>query len=406
MSMKPLPLIRRLLPGLAVLLLLASMWVVFTRTGPLAPVKVTVKPVDEGPVAPQRFGIGTLEAQRTWTLGPTSTARLQRLTVDVGERVRAGQVLAEMDDVDFDQRVKALEASVARANNQRDAAAAVASDAAARWTLARANHQRNLDLARQQFISTGALESREQELRSAQAAVAAAESNVRATQQEAQRLLAEAAGLQAQRDRLRLRAPSDAVVVTRDGEPGSTVVAGQTVFKLVDPSSLRLRVRIDQGQSAGLAVGTPAQVVLRSHALRVLAGQVARVEWLADSVTEEREVLVTLAEMPAGVSIGEMAEVTLQLPTTASGLRVPSASVQSWQGQSGVWRVQSGRAQFVPVRVLARGAQGDVLIEAATGQPSLAKGDVLVVHSQRALSPEARLRTVPSLVPESKSEQP
>lgn len=391
--------IPKLLPALVVLLLLAALWLVFTRTGPLAPIKVTVGQVDEGSVSPQRFGIGTVEAQREWSLGPTATARLLSLAVDVGDTVQAGQVLAEMDVVDFNERLRALDAGVARAASQQQAAAAQASDAAARLVLARANHQRNVDLARQQFISPGALESREQELRSAQATVAAAESNARASQQDAQRLVAERAGLKEQRERLRLRAPAHAVVVHRDGEAGTTVVAGQAVFRLVDPATLWLRVRIDQGQSAGLAVGMPAQVVLRSQPQQTHAGRIARLEWLADSVTEERLVLVALDAVPAGVSIGEMAEVTLLLPATARGLRVPSASVQPWQGRSGVWRIQDGQASFVPVHVLARGANGQVLLQAATDAQPLHLGDEVVVHSQRALTPEARLRVVPELVP-------
>lgn len=397
--MKKLPWIRQLLTALAVLLLLAALWFVFTRTGPLAPIKVTVGQVDEGSVMPQRFGIATVEAQRSWALGPTATARLRSLAVDVGDRVQAGQMLAEMDLVDLDERLRALDASVARAASQQQAAAALAADAAARLALARANHQRNVDLARQQFISTGALEGREQELRSAQAALAGAESNIQASQLDAQRLAAERAGLKEQRERLRLRAPADAVVVAREGEAGATVVAGQSVFKLVDPASLWLRVRIDQGQSAGLAVGTPAQVVLRSQPQQTHAGRIARLEWLADSVTEERLVLVAFDAVPDAVSIGEMAEVTLQLPASPSGLRVPSASVQSWQGRSGVWRLQGGQTEFVPVQVLARGADGQVLLQAADPALPLARGDAVVVHSQRALAPEARIRTVTRLVP-------
>lgn len=111
--------IRKLLPALAVLLLLATLWFVFTRTGPLAPIQVTVGQVDEGSVLPQRFGIGTVEAQRSWSLGPTATARLRSLAVDVGDRVQAGQVLAELDQVDFDERLRALDASVARAGGGR-----------------------------------------------------------------------------------------------------------------------------------------------------------------------------------------------------------------------------------------------------------------------------------------------
>lgn len=386
--------IPKLMPALAALALIAVLWFVFTRTGPLAPIQVTVGQVDEGSVSPQRFGIGTVEAQRNWLLGPTANGRLRSLGADVGDQVRSGQVLAEMDPVDLEQRLRALDASVARAASQHKAAAAQAADASARLALARANHQRNLDLARQQFISTGALESREQELRSAQAAVAAAESNTQASQLEAQRLEAERAGLKEQRERLRLLAPADAVVVARQGEVGATVVAGQSVFQLVDPASLWLRVRIDQGQSSGVAVGTPAQVVLRSQPQQTHAGRVARLEWLADSVTEERLVLVAFDAEPVGVSVGEMAEVTLVLPASASGLRVPSASVSSWQGRSGVWRLQGGQAEFVPVQVLARGADGQALLQAADPALPLAKGDAVVVHSQRALAPNARTRTV------------
>lgn len=389
---------KRLLLALAGVLLVGAMGWVATRTGPLAPTQVTVGQVDEGSVSPQRFGIGTVEAQRSWSIGPTATARLRSLAVDVGDRVQAGQVLAEMDLVDFDDRLRALDASVARAASQQQGASAVAIDATARLALARANHQRNLELARQQFISAGALESREQELRSAQAALATAEANVQASQQDTQRLQAERAGLQEQRERLRLRAPADAVVVAREGEAGATVVAGQPVFKLIDPASLWLRVRIDQGQSAGLDVGTPAQVVLRSQPQQAHAGRVARLEWLADSVTEERLIQVAFDAVPAGASVGEMAEVTLLLPATPAGQRVPSASVQSWQGHSGVWRLHGGQAQFVPVRVLARGADGQVLLQAADTAQPLAKGDLVVVHSQRALAPGARIRTVDSLV--------
>lgn len=396
--MKPFPWKKRLLPALAAALLLGAAWWVATHTGPLAPVQVTVGQVDEGSVSPQRLGIGTVEAQRSWSIGPTATARLRSLAVDVGDRVQAGQVLAEMDQVDFDERLRALDASVARAASQQQAAAAQALDATARLALARANHQRNLDLARQQFISTGALEGREQELRSAQAALASADANVQASQQDAQRLKAERAALQAQRERLRLRAPADAVVVAREGEAGATVVAGQSVFKLIDPASLWLRVRIDQGQSAGLTVGTPAEVVLRSQPQQPHAGRVARLEWLADSVTEERLIQVAFDAVPAGASIGEMAEVTFLLPATPVGLRVPSASVQSWQGHRGVWRLHGGQAQFVPVRVLARGADGQVLLQAAGTALPLATGDSVVVHSQRALAPDVRIRTVGSLI--------
>jgi HlyD family secretion protein len=392
MTRKPL-LTRRIAVAVAVLALLGAMAFVALRTGPLAPVKVTLAQVTQGSLSPAIFGIGTVEARRNWMVGPTTAGRVLSVKVDVGDRVKAGQLLAEMDPVDLDQRLQALDASLARAGSAQAAAQAQRSDTAARRSLAKANSERNQDLARQNFISAGALEAREQELASANASLQAAEANVAGSAQDVQRLKAERAGLLQQRGSLRLLAPADGVVTTRDAEAGSTVVAGQPVLRLIDPTTLWIRLRIDQGRSAGLVPGLSARIVLRSQPQSELPGQVARVELLADSVTEERIAQVAFAQMPAGVSVGEMAEVTLQLPSTASALLLPNASIQRQQGQTGVWRLKAGRPEFVPVKLGASGLDGQVQV-----LQGLAAGDEVVVYSQKALSQGARVQVVDALL--------
>ena len=66
-------------------------------------------------------------------------------------------------------------------------------------------------------------------------------------------------------DNLRLLAPAEGVVTQRDAEPGSTVVAGQAVVQLVNPALLWVKVRFDQGRSAGLAAGLRAEFALRAN---------------------------------------------------------------------------------------------------------------------------------------------
>jgi HlyD family secretion protein len=384
---------RRIAVAGAVLALVGAMALVALRTGPLAPVKVTLTQAVEGRLTPAVFGIGTVEARRSWMVGPTTAGRVLSVRVDVGDAVKAGQLLAEMDPVDLDQRLQALDASLARAGSAQVAAQAQRSDAAARRSLAKANSERNQDLARQNFISAGALEAREQELASANASLQVAEANVAGAAQDSQRLKADRAGLLQQRGNVRLLAPADGVVTTRDAEAGSTVVAGQPVLRLIDPASLWVRLRIDQGRSAGLAVGLPARIVLRSQPHSELPGQVARVELLADSVTEERIAQVAFAQMPVAVSVGEMAEVTLQLPSTASALLLPNASIQRQQGQTGVWRLKAGRPEFVPVQLGASGLNGQVQV-----LQGLAAGDEVVVYSQKALSGGTRIQVVDALL--------
>ena len=379
------------------LALIASLAFVMMRTGPLAPTRVTVVSVPEGRLNPSIFGIGTVEARLSWMVGPTVAGRVLSVRVDVGDHVKAGQLLAEMDPVDFDARLGALDAALERARSTQLAAQAQLADATAKRELAAINAKRNSDLAAQSFISPGALESRLQEQASADAAVQAAQANWAGTGQDLVRQRAERAALQQQRSSLRLLAPADGIVSTRDAEAGSTVVAGQPVLRLLDPGSLWVKLRVDQGRSEGLKPALPARIVLRSQPQTPLAGRVARVEMVADAVTEERIAQVAFDPLPTGAtilaSVGEIAEVELQLPETPSAPLVPNASIQHLQGQTGVWRLDNSQLVFAPVRLGASSLNGQVQV-----LNGLKSGDTVVVYSQKALVAGARIQVVDALV--------
>ena len=387
------PMKRRLSLAALAVLLLAALAFVMLRSGPLAPTRVTVSKVQEGTFSPALFGIGTVEARRNWMIGPTVAGRVLSVRVDVGDSVKAGQLLAEMDPVDLEQRLASLDASITRAVSAQAAAAAQQLDAAARRELAAVNFRRNQDLADKNFISAGALEARVQEKVSADAAQQAAQASVLGAGQDLTRLKADRAALLQQRLNVRLLAPADAVVSSRDAEAGSTVVAGQSVLRLIDPGSLWIKLRIDQGRSAGLLPGLKASIVLRSQSQTSLAGSVARVELLSDSVTEEKIAQVAFEQMPSAVSVGEMAEVTLQLPATSKAVLVPSASIQRQGGATGVWRIESGKPVFTTLRLGASSLEGQVQV-----LEGLKVGDEVVVYSQKALGSESRLQVVDALV--------
>ena len=384
---------RRLTLAALALALIAALAFVLLRAGPLAPTRVTVHRVTEGSFSPALFGIGTVEARRSWMLGPTVAGRVLSVKADVGDQVKAGQLLAEMDPVDLTQRLASLDAALTRAVSAQAGAAAQLLDATARRDLAAINFKRNQDLANQNFISAGAMEARLQEKASADAALQAAQASLTGAGQDLTRLQADRAALQQQRIALRLLAPADGVVSSRDAEAGSTVVAGQAVLRLMDPASLWIKLRIDQGRSSGLAPGLPAQIVLRSRAGTTLAGRVARIELLSDSVTEERIAQISFDSAPDAVSVGEMAEVTLQLPATRNAALVPAASIQHQGNTSGVWRIEAGKPVFAPLKLDERSLDGQVRV-----LDGLKAGDTVIVYSQKALSSGSRIQVVDALV--------
>ncbi|MBT9526061.1 MAG: biotin/lipoyl-binding protein, partial [Rhizobacter sp.] len=171
---------RRLGLGLLGVLLIVALAYVVMRSGPLAPTRVTVTQATVGSLSASLFGIGTVEARRAYLIGPTAAGRVSKVLVDVGDTVKAGQLLAEMDPVDLDERAAALEASIARASSVIAAAQAQRRDALARGELAATTARRYGELGAQKFMSAGAVEAKQQEQASADAAVAAADANLAA----------------------------------------------------------------------------------------------------------------------------------------------------------------------------------------------------------------------------------
>ena len=374
-------------------MLVVGFGVVVARSGPLSPIQVTTLRVESGSLSPAIFGIGTVEARRSYLIGPTAAGRVKAVHADVGETVKAGQLLAEIDPVDLDERLRSTEAAYARAASAVTAAEAQRKDALARRQLAELNAKRYRDLGGKNFVSSSAVEGKQQELDSAQAALEASEANLQGARQEQLRLKADQDGIRQQRGNLLLLAPRDGLVTSRDAEPGSTVIAGQAVLRLVEPDSLWVKARLDQGRSRGLAVGQPADIVLRSNVSTPLPGKVARIEPVSDSVTEERIAQIAFERIPEGLSVGEMTEVTVKTGVAQSGLLLPNTAIKQMPQGSGVWKLKDGKPSLTPVKLGGTGLDGTVQI-----LDGLAVGDEVVIHSERDLNEGARIKVVSQLV--------
>lgn len=374
------------LVGGMVLFAAAFLWLLTTR-GPLAPVGVEVGNVVRADLTPSVFGIGTVEARLSYAVGPVAPGRVLRVLVDEGDEVSAGQLLAEMHPIDMDRRIEAAKSTEARFRRALQVADAQVAEAESRARLAGINRDRNRRLFQQSVISKQALDGVDGEAERAEAALAAARANAAAVRQDVQRAGAESKGLDSLRESLRLVSPVAGVVVSRNAEPGTTVVAGQAVVRVVAPESLWVRARVDQSQARGLQTGQLASIVLRSAPGTPLPGRLARIEMQSDPVTEERVVNVRFDVPPARLYLGELAEVTIRLPRETGVLTVPSAAVAREDGQTGVWQIHEGRARFHPVATGSEGQAGAT--ELLSG---LVEGDGLIVHSSAQLTPGARVR--------------
>lgn len=372
---------RRTLALFAVMaVLLALLFHVALRSGPLAPIAVTVATVESAAITPALYGIGTVEARYTYRIGPTLPGRVLRVAVEVGDRVSAGQLLGEMDAVDLQQRIQAQQAALHASN-------AALHQATAREDFARREAERYAQLLAVRGSSEEMAAARQQELTLASAALAAARNEVTRRQ-------AELDALQAQRAHLQLVSPVAGLVVARAAEPGSTVVAGQAVVEIVDPTQLWVHTRFDQISATGLAAALPASIILRSRRSQQLAGRVLRLEPRADALTEEALAKIVFDQLPEPLPpLGELAEVTVQLTALPAGPWLSNAALRTFNGQRGVWRLaQDDSLSFTPVTLGRSDLDGRVQI-----LDGIKAGDRVIVHGEKALTAQSRIDIVAQL---------
>lgn len=360
------------------LLLLVFIYVV-ARSGPWAPVEVTVSTVVSQPISPSLFGVGTVQARYSHKVGPTVAGRVKRLDVQVGEVVRAGQLLGEMDPIDLDDRIRAQQAAI-------QAADAALRQAQARQRYAQTQAKRYEALMAVRATSEEIVITKQQDLALADAALAA-------THEDVVRMRAELGALRALRGNLRLVAPTAGLVAAREAEPGSTLLAGQTMVEIIDPNTLWVDTRFDQISADGLAAGLPARLTLRSRQGQSLPGRVLRLEPRADPVTEETlaKVVFNTAPVPRP-PLGELVEVTVQLAALPAVPTIPNAALRSVDGQRGVWKLAADGLVFVPLQLGRVSLDGSVAV-----LKGLAAGDRVIVYSEKPLATHSRIHIVDHL---------
>lgn len=329
-------------------------------------------------------GPGTVQARIPVVLSARTTASIAALHADQGMVVKRGQLLALLDDRDLAARYAAASVAGETVGRNIRAAEALLAKARADLDLARGNYQRDLDVYRAGYISRAAIDTAEAGLRSAEASMENAGALLEARRSEARGAAQDARYAAAVLSFTRIHAPMDGVITQRAAEVGSTVVPGTPIFRMVDPATLWVAVRVDESVVGRVRVGMPASIRLRTGEAH--PGKVARIAQQSDAATRELEVNVGFDSPLARFAIDQEAQVAIRAGEE-TGLVAPATALVQIQGRQGVLVVRDGRARFQPVETGAADS-GRVII-----RKGLAAGEAVLATPQEA-KPGARVQAV------------
>ena len=342
---------------------------------PPEPVRaVKLLTVGASEVQAQRLFAADVRARVESRLGFRVAGKLVQRHVELGQAVRAGQLLAQLDARDYRLAVQAAQAQVAAATTQRD--------------LAQADYERFAQLKAQNFISGAELDRRRASLQAAQAQLTQA--------------LAQASSQGNQENYTQLRADADGVVTAIEAEPGQVLEQGQTVLRLAQGGARDAVFAVPEDLVGQLRVGQ--EVAVRpwggaAEGAAKLRATVRDIAASADPVTRTFTVKAALSGSPLP-PLGATLTVypSAFAPSGVQALRLPTSALWAQGQQTAVWVFDAAsstvRAQVIEVaqvdgnEVLVRaGLQAGAQV-VATGVHVLAPGQKVSIY-QAKTAPEA-----------------
>lgn len=354
---------RRPLPALVATVLAAALLAACSRPAPAPePIRaVRVMTVAAGADGGVQEFAAELRARTESRLGFRVAGKLVARPAEVGQRVRAGQVLAQLDPADLKLAQEAAQAALRSAQSSLD--------------LASAEFRRFQELREQGFISALELERRETSLKAqrAQFEQARAQASAQANQ----------AGYAV------LTATADGVVTAVEAEVGTVLAAGMPVVRLAHEGGRDAVFSVPEDAVAGLRSLQGVRGAVRVRAWGETAAQPATVREVAAAADPATRTFLVRADVGrTPLQLGQTLTVQIERPRPTGALRLPLAAVFQQGGGSAVWVLDRASMTVRTQAILTAGADGNWLLVASGLQP----GQVVVTAGVHTLTPGQKVK--------------
>ena len=299
-------------------------------------------------------GIGNVDAKNIYAITAQSGGRIEEIHFDEGMWVKKGDLLLSIDAVELPSLIGEAKATLQKSSHEAASAKENIASLEAQKVLLEATHERYKKLLEQKFVSQAEYDKAKSDLDNIKAQMNSQRAKIASAASEEQRMQKNIEALQTKLERLKVYAPVDGYIISKEAEKASYVLPSTVIFKIVDPTTLWVRANIDERVAQSVKVGQNASIKLRSKPNEKLKGTLQRVVAMSNAVTLEREVNIGFDATPETFYINEQAEVAIQIATHKDVLKVPLKLLAKHDGKKGLWVADGEKAYFKEVSVLAQ----------------------------------------------------
>jgi len=290
--------------------------------------RLVVMRVERGPAEHEITLPGTMQALTEAPILARTDGYLKRRLVDIGDRVRAGQVLAEIDAPELDQQIQQAQAAIEQAEAAAQQAQANLEQGKANRELARITAERTQRLTERGISPQQEGDQSRAQLAAQDASVQALEKAILAQRSNLAAAKANLARLQELQGYRTVKAPFDGVITLRNVDVGALVNTGNTLlYRIAQIGTLRTYVNVPQAYVTAVRVGQPATLTVSHFPGRSFPGTIARTANALDPATRTMLVEVDVPNSDGALFPGTYAEVDLSGSRTNPPLVVPAAAI-------------------------------------------------------------------------------
>jgi RND family efflux transporter MFP subunit len=287
--------------------------------------EVSFVPVIRAAVAGNLILPGSIQAVTEAPVLARAEGFVNKRYVDIGDRVAAGQLLAEIEAPDLDQQVRQAQASLQQARADLERATAALEQGKVNESVAKITAGRWSNLVREGIASKqendqyqGQYQAQMANVRALDRAVAAARSSVDVAQANVDRITD-------LKSYLKVKAPFAGVITLRNVDVGALVNSGNTLlFRIAQTNPLRTYLNVPQSSASDVHVGQTAMLSTSDLPERKFPGNVARTANSLDPATRTLLVEIHVANPDGKLMPGMYAQVDLNLPRKDPPLLMPS----------------------------------------------------------------------------------
>jgi HlyD family secretion protein len=316
---------------------------------------------------------GTLTPRTRVGVKPKVPGRLERVLVDIGDRVASGQVVATLDRRELDAQVDAATAAI-------DVAEASIESAEAALANATTEHTRAKNLFEGGALPRQRLETAETAMRGATAQRNLARANLAQAQAALRR------AREVQKDAT-LTAPVAGVIVERNYDAGA-IPGDLPVVIVADIRQLKLEAGVSELQAGRLATGLPALVTVQAKPGETFAGQLAAIAPEVSARNRHFQIEVRVDNSQGTLLAGMYASARIVLQVAERALTIPREAVTTQNGQRVVFKIDGETLNAVPI---VEGLNDGRQVQVISG---LSAGDQVLADARRQLPAGSRVKAV------------